>query len=411
MRRAPLAASAMALGAAALGLSAVLATASVQAAPAALGASVPFAEVGNVTFSTSTDGFALVHAPMGTYVARTQDQGKQWALVSTAALYRPGMPAAEAVGAIGTGSEGTVYAFPGSDVSAIVDVSNDGGRQWTTARMPGTVADVVANGSSLWALVDGPARSGPPFPPPPPAGWLYVSSDGGKTWARRSTLPATVGPYQVVSAPTASVAYALSPGEHNAYDDRYGGLAETTDGGRTWRLVGDLPCDENASPRFGDDAELGGVGPRELCLACGISLPPLPGNVDLVLRSQDRGEHWSLVATSTTWFTAPGTRPNFPAAASVPPAGLPGTGLFSASGAWLVLSGPSLLVRTTDGGRSWGDGGPAAVESQGPLQVLDAGGTVVVRTRSALWRLRTKGWQEVISPGLPPRPSQPASSK
>lgn len=403
MRRARRAAATMALGVVALGLSAV-ATPSVQAAPAALEAFVPFAEIGSVTFSTSTGGFALVHAPTGTYVARTQDQGRRSALVSTAALYRPGMPGTDAVGAIGMGPEGIVYAFSGSDVSAVVDVSNDGGRQWTTARLPGTVADVVANGSSLWALVDGTARSGPPFPPPPPAGWLYVSADGGRTWARRSTLPATVGPYQLISAPTASVAYALSPGEHNAYDGRYGGLAETTDGGRTWRLVGDLPCDENASPRFGDDAELGGVGPRELWLACGISLPPLPGNVDLVLRSQDRGDHWSLVATSTIWFTAPGTRPNFPAAATVSPARPPGTSLFSANGAWLVLSGPSVLVRTADGGRSWGDGAPAAVESQGPLQVLDAGGTVVVRTRSALWRLGTKGWQEVISAGPPTRP-------
>jgi hypothetical protein len=137
-----------------------------------LEAFVPFAEIGSVTFSTSTGGFALVHAPTGTYVARTQDQGRRWALVSTAALYRPGMPGTDAVGAIGTGPEGIVYAFSGSDVSAVVDVSNDGGRQWTTARLPGTVADVVANGSSLWALVDGPARSGPPFPPPPPAGWL-----------------------------------------------------------------------------------------------------------------------------------------------------------------------------------------------------------------------------------------------
>ncbi len=113
----------------------------------------------------------------------------------------------------------------------------------------------------------------------------------------------------------------------------------------------------------------------------------------------DRGRHWSLVATSSRWFTAPGTRPNFPAAATVPPAGLHGTSVFSADGAWLVLASPSLLVRTTNGGRAWVDGAPAAVESQGPLQVLDAGGTVMVRTRSALWRLGLRGWREVTSSG------------
>jgi hypothetical protein len=378
-------------------------------APGGPGASVPFAEVGNVAFSTSTDGFALVPTATGTYVARTQDQGRHWVLASSTALYRPAMPAADVVGAIGTGPDGTVYAYPGGDAGSVVDVSDDGGRQWTTARFPGTVADVVANGSSLWVLVDGPTRSGPPFPPPPPAAWLYVSDDGGKTWARRSTLPTSVGPYQVMSAPTPSLAYALAPGEHNAYDGRYGGLAETTDGGRTWERVGDQPCDENASPRFGEDAELGGVGPSNVWLACGISLPAGPGNVDIVLRSRDRGDQWSLVASSTSWFTAPNTRPNFPATATVAPAGLPGTSLLSARGAWLVLASPSRLVRTTNGGRSWEDGAPASVESQGSLQVLDAGGAVVVRTRSGLWRLGSRGWREVVSAG--PAASGPDSAK
>jgi len=201
----------------------------------------------------------------------------------------------------------------------------------------------------------------------------------------------------VLSAPARSVAYALSPGEDNAYDGRYGGMAETTDGGRTWGRLEDEPCEENASPRFDEDAELGGIGPREVWLACGISLPRGPGNVDLVLRSEDRGKHWSLVATSTTWFTAPNTRPNFPATATVAPAGLHGTSLFGVEGAWLVLTSPSLVVRTTNGGLTWADGAPAAVEAQGPLQVLRAGGTVVVRTRSALWRLEGGRWLEVIS--------------
>jgi hypothetical protein len=398
-----------------LGLLPVAGTTSPQAAPGGPGTSVPFAEVGSVAFSTSTDGFALVPTATGTYVARTQDQGRHWVLASSTALYRPGMPARDVVGAIGTGPDGTVYAYPGSDVGSVVDVSNDGGRRWVTSRFPGTVANVVANGSSLWALVDGPARSGAPYPPPPPAGWLYVAVDGGKSWARRSALPASVGPYDVLSAPTRSLAYALAPGEHNAYDGRYGGLAETTDGGRTWERVEDQPCDENASPRFDQDAELGGVGLREVWLACGISLPRGPGNVDLVLRSEDRGVHWALEATSTRWFTTPGTRPNFPATATVPPAGLPGTSLFSAKGAWLVLASPNLLVRTTNGGRTWADAAPAGVESQGPLQVLDAGGTVVVRTRSALWRLGTRGWQEVISarpvgPG-PATPTGPGRAK
>ena len=395
MPRALAIAANMALGAIAMCLLPVLGGASSQTPPGGPAGYVPFGEVGTVAFSTSADGYGLVQTATGTYVVRTEDQGRHWALASSTALYRAGMPAAHAVGAIGTGPGGVVYAYSGNAVGSVVDVSNDGGRDWTTAGFPGTVADVVADGSSLSALVDGPVRSGPPYPPPPPAGWLYISADGGKTWARRSALPAGVGPYEVLSAPTPSVAYALAPGEHNAYDGRYGGLADTTDGGRTWRRVEDQPCDENASPRFDEDAELGGVGPRDVWLACGISLPRGPGNVDLVLRSDDRGGRWSLVASSTSWFTAPGTRPNFPATATVAPAGLPSTSLFSADSAWLVLASPSRLVRTANGGRSWADGAPAAVESQGPHQVLDAGGTVVVRTRSALWRLGTKGWEEV----------------
>lgn len=372
-----------------------VANASRQATTSAPGTPVGFTEVGSVAFSTSSKGFALVFTSTGTYVARTGDQGRHWLLASPTALYQRGTPASGAVTAIGTRPGGTVFAYPGGGAGSVIDVSNDSGREWTTAHFPGTVADVVANGPTLWALVNGPARNGPPFPPPPPRGWLYASMDGGRTWARRSTLPASVGPYQVMSAPTHSVGYALAPGEHNRYDGRYGGLAETTDSGRTWRTVGDFPCDENASPRFGQDAELGGVGRNDVWLACGIPIPPSPGNVDLVLRSDDRGRHWSLVASSTIWFLAHDVKPNFPATAMVAPAGDPGTSLFGVGGAWLVLASPSLLVRSTDGGRSWADGAPGAIESQGPQQVLDAGGTVVVRTRSALWRLGTRGWQEV----------------
>jgi hypothetical protein len=117
---------------------------------------VPFAEVSSVAFSTSTDGFALVITSAGTYVARTEDQGRHWVLASSAALYGRSMPATDAVGAIGTGLGGTVYAFPAGTAGAVVDVSNDSGSHWTRAHFPGTVADVVADGSSLWALVDGP---------------------------------------------------------------------------------------------------------------------------------------------------------------------------------------------------------------------------------------------------------------
>ncbi len=76
----------------------------------------------------------------------------------------------------------------------------------------------------------------------------------------------------------------------------------------------------------------------------------------------------------------------------------PATGAFSGGQAWLVLQGPSILVHTGNGGRTWATVGPKHLEEQGPQQVFDLGGTVLVRTTDALWRSGESGaWQEVAS--------------
>jgi photosystem II stability/assembly factor-like uncharacterized protein len=235
-------------------------------------------------------------------------------------------------------------------------------------------------------------------PAPPPTGWLYASDNEGTSWSLTSKLPGDIGPYLELLQPNAAVGYALAPGENNTVDGRYGGLVKTTDGGSTWSAV-DQPCDVDAAPRFYDNAEFGAVGATGLWMACGLTIPATRYNKvseddTQVLRSSDGGTDWSLVAGTQELKV----KANFPDDAGIPTVvGATGTSVFSATGAWLVLTAPSRLVRTSDGGRTWTNGAPEKVESEGPQQVVRAGQTILVRTRSALWRLQTKEWVPVRS--------------
>lgn len=241
-----------------------------------VGPAVPFAELGEMTFSTAKVGYGLVAAPEGTYVASTTDGGKNWGLATRLPLFRAGSARSEVVTAIGAGPNGLVYAYSANGSGAAVDVSMDGGHQWERSQLPGAVRDVTAapaaHGPGLWALVDGPQHSASHKPVPPAAGRLYSLSDGARHWLWRSTLPGDIGPYLVLVRPTQAVAYALAPGENNAYDGRYGGLARTTDGARHWSRVSQ-PCDLDASPRFADDAEIGAIDAQELWIVCSVDIP------------------------------------------------------------------------------------------------------------------------------------------
>jgi photosystem II stability/assembly factor-like uncharacterized protein len=274
-------------------------------------------------------------------------------------------------------------------------VSTDQGRTWHVSNLPGTVEDVTSDGPVLTALVDGtqPTRTPVYVVPPAATGWLYSSRDGGENWGRLAVLPVDFGPYKLLVQTSASVMFALAPGENNPNDGVYGGLVESSSGGRTW-TVAQSPCDVDAAPRFGADAQFGATSTGTLWLVCGDSDPENIGaNLTQVETSSDGGKSWALVAGTAE--IAPYNDRNFPPTSGVPPAGPTSTGVFTANDAWLVLDSPSRLLRSTDGGRTWSDAAPRVVEYEGPMFVLDVDGAIDVRTGSALWQYVSGSWRKL----------------
>jgi len=376
-------------------LAIALATGTVTAGASAGGdRTVPYRDVYQVTFAVLGTGYALVGKATGLAVATSTDGGRSWQAVVGGP--HPPLPSSAMV-ASGQERPPVVKATSGGEVAVYwgdhADVSAAGGAQWSYHVFPGSVEGVSGEGGQLWAPVDGSAPKGPAWKVGPAPGWLYVSSDDGRHWARRSVLPRGFGPYADLVEATAEVGYALAPGEYNTYAAAFGGLALTTNGGRSWQKVSQ-PCAEDASPRYGYNVSFGSAGPDELWMACGQEEGLYGGRLTQVARSSDAGHKWSVVA---------GTRlivpvPDFTGRSYVPLASEPATGAFSGGQAWLVLQGPSILVHTGNGGRTWATVGPRHLEEQGPQQVFDLGGTLLVRTTDALWRSGESGaWQEVAS--------------
>ena len=353
----------------------------------------------DLAFSSALRGYELIQNASGTHVAATTNGGSTWQVTSAPIVSSPPLPATRSgpqfpsvatTPALGVAKSGTVYAYGVS--ASVVDVSANEGRSWQRVSLPGTVEDITSNGPTLTALVDGPQLATGPgghLPAPPPSGWLYSSDDGGRRWNRVSTLPDDLGPYKVLVEPTTTTMYALAPGENNTNDGVYGGLARSTDGGRSWTEVAQ-PCDIDAAPRFGSGAEFGATSAEALWIVCGDGDGDGPGAITQVLRTTDGGEHWSLVAGTAE--IEPWNHTNFPATSSLPPASPAATSLFEQNSAWLVLAKPSVLLRTTDGGRTWTAGASRDVEMQGPRLVLDVDGTIEVRTTTELWQFHAGLW-------------------
>jgi hypothetical protein len=355
----------------------------------------------DLAFASQLRGYEILREGSRAYVATSGNGGRSWTIVEPLASSPPPLPGrngphfpstAPAPG-VGVSTSGAVYAYGVS--SSAVAVSRDQGRTWRVSNLPGTVEDLTSDGPVLIALVDGmqPTGTRGDVVPPPATGWLYSSRDSGENWTRLTLLPAGIGPYKLLLQTSSSVLFALAPGENNPIDGVYGGLVGSSSGGRSWTVV-QSPCDVDAAPRFGADAQLGATSTGTLWLVCGDSDPQDVGaNLTQVETSSDGGKRWVLVAGTAE--VAPYNDRNFPPASGVPPAGPASTSVFTSSSTWLVLDSPSLLLRSSDGGRTWSDGAPPVVEYEGPKFVLDVDGAIDVRTGSALWQYTDGRWRKL----------------
>lgn len=200
-------------------------------------------------------------------IERSSDNGASWADLSK------GLPAQIAVSALLKSADGTHFL---AGTSAGVVIFNAATNTWATSNtgLPaGDGIDALAFGSvDAMTVLAGSETNG-----------LYRSTDGGKTWAASSGLPAHADIYGLTTTTDGKTLYAALIG---------GGVYRSTDAGATWATLNTgLP----------DKVDVFSIvaRPASTKLASGPSrLANLfAGTNQGIYRSDDQGTHW--VASST----------------------------------------------------------------------------------------------------------------
>ncbi len=361
-----------------------------------VGTEVALNEVNDIEFATGWVGYAL-GGPQGSgFPLKTSDGGRTWS-IDGPAFFLPVADGASVVTDLAVASASDAYAYGGSSGGSSIAVTTDAGRRWWRAYLGQAVVAAAQHGRDIWALAAGPQS--------PPSGlnavapmWLYDSTDGGRSWSYRATLPDVRGWEADLARPSANVGFALVKGfgSERAVD---AGIVETTDGGTTWTKRSD-PCERTRARRsFGFTQRLQADSPTSLWLFCGAQ-PSAGEQAKLVWRSSNSGQTWTLVDASALGESARSN--DIAAAGELPETGT--TGDLSApsrSAAWLILVGSDVLWKTTDGGRNWTAGAPARIDEQLPQELSIAQRSVFVRTANALWRRSSTGWKLVAGAPTP----------
>ncbi len=360
-----------------------------------IGTTVALSEVNNIAFATGRVGYALGGPQGSEFPLKTTDGGRRW-FIDGPALFLPVADGASAVSDLAVRSASEAYAYGGSGGGSSIVVTTDAGKRWWRAYLGQAVVAAAQRGSDIWALAAGP-QSPPSAVNAVAVMWLYDSTNGGRSWTYRSTLPALRGWEADLARPSANVGFALVKGfgTEQAAD---AGIVETTDGGATWIRRSD-PCERNCGPHsFGFTQRLQAASPTSLWLFCGAK-PSAGTQAELVWRSSNSGRTWKLVSAST-----PGGHVrsgDISAVGELPETGT--TGDLSApsrSAAWLIMPGSDVLWKTTDGGRVWTAVTPARIDQQIPGEFSLAQRSVFVRMAYALWRRTSGVWKHVAGSAI-----------
>jgi hypothetical protein len=143
------------------------------------GTSVRARDLGQRVFPNASHGFALAHVGQADYPAATVNGGRSWH-TNGPALHLDAAQAPLSVADAGAANQRTFFAFGGGQV---VDATGDGGKHWWSAILGEDVLAVVPRiGGGILAVVqDAPTGAAA-------ATLVYVSTDGGHHWHRRTTL-------------------------------------------------------------------------------------------------------------------------------------------------------------------------------------------------------------------------------
>lgn len=290
-----------------------------------------------LAFADAQHGFLLLSGLRGggpSVVFATVDGGATWQRVG----------GADRLGSIFTASDATTL-WAGNEGDAgpvarpVLDVSRDGGRTWTDARLPGLIGDIFVNDNPVAPPVfsgqDGAVAVIAASTDTSPMVRFYRSSDGGRTWALAA---------QVHIGESGSTAVAVvDPLHYVVIDSHTGQLQATSDGGVTWQPAASSGLGAALRLRFWDP----GNGVAVVQMTNGQA--PAAG----LVRTTDSGRTWSPVV-----IAAPSSATPSPDVTARYPDGIPSTFLGQhvyrpADLRQTVPTGPFLL-----GG--W-DAGPLAV--------------------------------------------------
>lgn len=300
------------------------------------GAIVPAADlVSDPVFVNSTVGFALETPQQGNFaverLARSDDAGQTWHVTGSPFPVDWGFSALQFI----SPEQGYVFGHSG-----LLDTS-DGGVTWhQVTGLNGTLQRAIPVGSDVWATYTRCPRPGV-------AGscsvGVAISTDGGSNWhdVTPPGLRETPSGGDVLARWSLQAAYVLS------YGPSGGGLAYTSDAGRSWRRLAD-PCSgpsgtEDLADPIGPDGGL-----AALWLICGaVTSAHETAQPKVVYRSYDAGRHWTLMAS--TGFTDQSAGP----VGSIPLSGwVSQLATINSTQAWLGIAGLGVIV-TWDSGATW----------------------------------------------------------
>lgn len=323
----------------------------------------------------ATTGWAL-GGPLGsTYPLRTTDGGRRWR-VAGPALFLPTADAPDAVGALAADGSSAAVAWGGVAGGSTVAVTTDAGRVWWRASLGAALEAAGGPAGDLWAVAagDGGGSGAPGL-------WRYTSTDGGRTWRFAGTVPGAHGWLADLARPAGPDAYLLATGFPGPGSPAAGsGVLAAAGGG--WARRPD-PCRRAGLGAAMDRSEaLAAARPGSIWMLCGG--PTVGGGqAKAVADSTDGGRTWRVTSARAPGDHAPPGA--VPLAGRLPTAGETGrVAAASPLGTLVVLTGGG-LVAGTGGGTRWAPAAPAVVEAQGPEQVSVAGGEVFVLTRGGLW--------------------------
>ncbi len=366
------------------------------------GTPVPSSALSSVVFVGGLRGFALVAHGVQTVLATSADAGTSWSVVD------PSLPVSfPAQFEFSDTEHGYLWGgAPSSSGTVSLWVTSDGGRSWARAAVGPVVSDVSAIGPDVWAVV-GTCPVSPTVGPSCPV-VVEVSTDNGATWSHTDAAPPLAENPEVsvsdenieLARITRTRAYVLSFASRAGAPDTAGYIAYTADAGHTWTARPD-PC-----PSFFDFGEqIAASGTNDLWVVC-ASQASAGSQAKALYRSSDGGAHWRLVASADAPVLSGGrvlaAGGGLPVGGYVTPYSLGHENLavLTPTTAWLFPD-RSVVFETTDGGKTWGvvaDLAKAGLEDGGSGNVVfvDATHGWVCEPGTALWRTTDgRNWQRL----------------